>query len=75
MNVDNGFKIWDFTGKNVFEWKAGKQLFGVTPFHTPEAVPFPEEKIDDYVAKLGNKALNISEHKYTLLSYNQFLIC
>jgi hypothetical protein len=65
MQVDNSFKIWDFTGKCVFEWKAGKQLFGVTPFFRADAtLPFPEDKLDEYVKKLGNKGLNISKRKY-----------
>ena len=67
MQVDNSFRIWDFTGKNVFEWKAVKQLFGVTSFLPSEPLPFPEDKLDEYVQKLGNKLTNISESCWKLL--------
>jgi translation initiation factor 2A len=58
MQVGNGFKVWDFTGKCVKDWKAQKHLLGITPFHTTPALPFPEEKLDLFVKQIGNKSTN-----------------
>lgn len=55
MQIGNQFKVWDFTGKLIHEWKATKHLFGVVPFLRDPPPPFPDDKLDALNRQLGNK--------------------
>jgi len=63
MQVGNRFLVWDFTGKQIHEWNAGKHLFGIVPFLRDPPPPFPEEKLENLNKQLGNKPVVRIEEK------------
>ena len=61
MQIDNGFKAWDFTGKLIFEWKAPKHLLSFHPFYSESPPLFPDGKLQAVDFKLGNKVIPSSK--------------
>lgn len=60
MQVDNGYTVWDFTGKQVHQWKAQKHLFEITSFAKHgKPIAFPDGLLEEHL-KSGGK-VKISE--------------
>jgi len=76
MQIENGFKVWDFTGKLVYEWVARKHLFEIIQFPVHgDLPPFPDTKLDAHVKaiqKVNLSKLIQTECVKTLFSLNMF---
>lgn len=74
MQVGNQFTVWDFTGKQIHQWKAAKHLFGIVPFLRDPPPPFPEDKLEALNKQLGNKPAPRCMSKTSKLKQNYIFI-